>query len=162
MAKFSDLKFVRTYDFRHIPRYLCDQTKELDKETVDRLYRFGGTMFRSPVTLLYVLLDEVHVIKGVLWAEVSIIDAAIYVYLLSVDKEYQSNGQLIREAADFLLNLETGPEIKKEIRFQTIHPDAYEKAGVKRSKRILMEITDGTNDQNNQKRDNASDTDEST
>ncbi len=155
MANINDLKFVRTYDFRHIPRYLCDQTKELDKETIDRLYGFGGIMFKSPLTLLYVLLDEINVIKGVLWAEVSIIDAAIYVYLLSVDKEYQSNGQLISEAADFLLNIETGPEIKKELRFQTIHPDAYEKVGARRSKRILMEIS---HDTNNTKRDNESDT----
>ena len=141
MPKFDELEFVRTFDFRHIPRTLFEQIKEMDKAMIDRIYKFGPLFAESPLTLLYVLVDVDYKIKGVLWAEVNIIDAVIFIRLLSVDKEYQSqNGELLNKAKEFLFNLDTGPDLKKEIRFLTTHPSAFEEVGAKRSKQIRMEI----------------------
>lgn len=155
----DELKFVRTFDFRYIPRALFEQIKEMDDAMINRVYRLGPLIGASPTTLLYVLIDEVNVIKGVLWAEIDLIEAIIFVRLLSVDKEYQSsNGQLLNKAKDFLFNLEMGPELKKEIHFLTMRPGAFEKTGAKPSKRIRMELTNEQDNQDKTKRDNTSDT----
>jgi len=138
----NDLKFIRTFDFRYIPRPLFEQVKEMDAAMIDRVYKFSPLIGASPLTLLYVLIDEVNKIKGVLWAEVDLIDAIIFIRLLSVDREYQSlNGQILNKAKDFLFNLPTGSELKKEIHFLTTRPDAFEKIGARRTERIRMELT---------------------
>jgi len=101
----NDLKFVRTFDFRHIPRYLFEQVEETDSAMIDRIYRFGSDFAVSPLTLLYVLVDVDYRIKGVLWAEIDLIDAIIFIRLLSIDKEYQSlDSKLLNKVKDFLLN----------------------------------------------------------
>jgi hypothetical protein len=122
---------------------LFEQIKELDDATIDRIYQVGDLFAVSPTTLLYILINELYQIKGVLWAEINLIDAIIFIRLLAVDKEYQStNGDLMNKVKDFLFGLDTGPALKKEIHFLTTHPKAYQRQGVKRSKRIRMEITD--------------------
>lgn len=162
LANIDDLKFVRTYEFTYIPRYLFEQINELDSEAIDRIYQLGLMFSQSPLTLLYVLVDEVQKIKGVLWGVVDVIEGVIYVKVFSVDKEYQSaDSMVIKKAVDHCLSLTEGSKLKKEIRFQTTHPDAYEKVGAKRSKYTLMEFTDGTDNQNNQERENIPDTGES-
>ena len=156
MANIDDLRFVRTYEFTYIPQYLFEQTKEMDSETIKRVYAFNSFLVNSPTTLLYVMLTDLHEIKGILWVEIDIVEAKFFIRLLSVDKEYQSiDGQLMNKVKDFLFGLDTGPALKKEIQFLTIHPQAYEKVGVTRSKRILMEIS---HDTNNTERDNESGT----
>lgn len=156
----DDLKFVRVGRFDYIPRYLFEQINELDSEAIDRIYQLGPMFSQSPLTLLYVLVDEVKKIKGVLWGMVDVIEGVIYVKVFSVDKEYQSpDGLIIEKAVDYILSLTEGSKLKKEIQFQTTHPNAYEKAGAKRSKYTLMEFTDDY--KNNQKRENVPDTDES-
>lgn len=138
MREFSELKFVRTFDFEHIPRPLFEQVKEMDAGMIDRLYQYGPLMV-GPLTLLYVLIDEVHKIKGVLWADIDIIEANIHVHLFSVDKEYQ-NGEALKKATEFLLNLPTGQDLKKRLNMLTTRPKAFEEIGWKHSKRIRMEI----------------------
>lgn len=157
MPDIDELKFVRTFGFTypygHIPRELFEQIKEMDAARIDRIYKLGALIGGNPLTLLYVLVDEVNEIKGVLWAEINPIDAIIFIRLLSVDREYQklngglrkSRSELLNKVKDFLFSLETGPELKKEIHFLTMRPGAFEKVGVKRSKRIRMEIHDGKN-----------------
>ena len=111
----------------------------MDAAMIDRVYGFGPLITGTPLTLLYVLVDQVYKIKGVLWAEIDLVDSIIFVRLLSVDKEYQSlNGELLNKVKDFLFHLPTGPELKKEIHFLTSHPDDFEKLGAKRTKRIRM------------------------
>lgn len=157
----DDLTFLRTYDFRRIPRTFFEQVKEMDAGMIDRVYQLGTLIAASPTTLLYVLIDDVYVIHGVLWAEVDLIEAIIFVRLLSVEKEYQSSdGQLLNKAKDFLFNL-MGPEMKKEIHFLTDRPGKFEKIGAKRCKRIRMELTNGKDNQDSSERDNISDTSKS-
>jgi hypothetical protein len=131
----------------------------MDSETIDRIYAFNSTIVNSPTALLYVMLTDLHEIKGVLWGVVDVIEAVIYVKVFTVDKEYQSNNTLlIEKATDHLLSLTEGSKLKREIRFQATHPDAYEKAGARRSNYILMEMPDDY--KNNQKRKKIPDTDE--
>ena len=157
-SELDDLEFVRTFDFRHIPRELFEQIEEMDPAMIDRLYTFGGQFSASPLTLLYVLVDVDYKIKGVLWANIDIIEGMFFIRLLSLNKEYQSlDGQFLSKIKDFLFNLETGPALKKKIQFLTSKPKAYEKAGCQRSKQILMEIDNGKNNKDRTKRDNTSD-----
>lgn len=146
MLNIDDLKFVRTYGFTypygHIPRELFEQEKEMDKDAIDRIYKFGDLFAKSPLTLLYVMIDDANAIKGVLWANIDIIEAIIFIKFLSVDPEYQSvDGRLLNKVKDFLFGLKTGPALKKEIHFLTTRPVAFEEVGCKRSEKILMEIT---------------------
>lgn len=166
MPELDELKFVRTFDFALIPRTLFEQVKEMDAAMIDRVYRFGPLIGGNPLTLLYVLIDQVNKIKGVLWSEINIIEAIIYVRLLSVDKEYQSpNGELLNKAIEFLFSLPTGPELKKEIWFEAMRPGAYEKIGARRAKRIKMEIRENEfnekNSKNSSQRHNTPDTSKS-
>lgn len=170
MPDIKDLKFSkRMYSFERIPKYLFEQVEGLDKATIDRIYQNGPLFATSPTTIIRVLLDELHVIKGVLWANFDIIENIFFIKLLTVDKEYQSpNGKLMNKAKDFLFGLGDDPDIRKEICFLTTHPKAYQRAGAKRSKRIRMEITNESNtdaskdNQNNKKRDTAPSTIEPT
>ena len=142
MPDIDDLQFVRTYDFRYIPRELFEQTKEADADTIDRIYKFGDSIAASPLTLLYVMINKVNKIKGVLWATIDVVDAIIFIKALSVDKEYQlSCGRTLEKVKEFMFGLNTGPELKKEIHFLATKPNAYEKTGAICSNRILMEIT---------------------
>jgi len=157
LPEFEELKFVQMFDFSCIPRKLFEQTKEMDAATIDRVYKFGPLIARSPLTLLYVLVDDVHKIKGVLWGNIDLIEAVIFVRFLSVGKEYQSpNSKILERVKDFLFSLELGPELKKEIYFYTYNkgiPSDYKKMGARRSKRILLEIKqDGTDNQDSTKR----------
>ncbi len=142
---FDDLEFVRTFDFRYIPRELFEKSREMDSEMIDRVYKYGPIIAKSPLTLLYVLIDEMYKIKGVLWASIDLIDAVIFVKFLSVDKEYQTpDSNILEKVRDFLFSLELGPELKKEIHLCTYTEGVtsdLEKMGAKRSKRTLLEIT---------------------
>ena len=141
MPEFSDLKFVRIYDFAVVPRYLLEQVREIDADAIDRIYQFGSAIAKGPATLLYVLVDVDYKIKGVLWAAVDVIEACIYVRLSSLDREYQSrNGDVLEKGTEFLLNLPTGPKLKKKLVMTTTRPKVFEKAGWERSKEIRMEI----------------------
>ncbi|MHC4739976.1 MAG: hypothetical protein ACYS9Y_13800 [Planctomycetota bacterium] len=163
MPDIEELKFVRTYDFEYVPKYLLDQIDDCDSDMTERIYKFGRMFASSPLTLLYVMIDKVNVVKGVLWAEINIIDALIFIRLLSVAKEYQSScGHTLEKVKEFLFGLDTGPELKKEIRFLTTRPKAYEKTGAVNSSRILMELTNGNNSKNNTERDRTPDTIKST
>jgi len=141
VPKPEELKFVRMFDFRCIPRGLFEQTKELEDDEIDRIYTFGSTFVASPLTLLYVLIDSTNIIKGVLWAEINLINAVIFIRFFSVYKEYQSSkGELLNKAKDFLFGLKMGSGLKKEIHFLTTRPQAYKKIGARRSKNVRMEI----------------------
>jgi len=99
----DDLKFIQTFDFRHVPQYLFEQSKDFDDDTIDRIYTFFKP---NMTTLLYVLVDEGYKIKGVLWASISIFEAVICIKFLSVDKEYQTmDGRLLNKVKDFLFGL---------------------------------------------------------
>lgn len=162
MGKFNELKFVRVIDpnvFMLIPRYLFEQIKEFDKESIDNLYRFGssivtvsiqgpnGEIIRMPNEFVHIIVmaDNEGIMKGFVWAEIDAIERHIFVQAISVDKKYQSqNGEIENKITDYLFKLTERRELKnlnirKKIVMATIHEKAFEKYGWKRCKRILME-----------------------
>ncbi|KKN06087.1 hypothetical protein LCGC14_1080790 [marine sediment metagenome] len=153
--KFKDLKFVRFKSnsiddpdgsmarllFESIPPYLFAQIKDADYK-VDKLYEFGPILLMSPLTFLYVLINkETNIIKGVLWCENNPITEKLNTLAFSIDKEYQShNGDALNWVKVFLKKIQKENNLTGTLDVATSRPKAYEKAGWKRSKRILLEI----------------------
>ncbi len=148
--KFEDLKFVRLTlpeQFEMVPKYLFEQVKGSDFK-IDRLYQFGPMLLASPLTFLYVLINDESVIKGLLWAEANPLDDQLKVHAFSVDKEYQQNmngdfsknSEALKVTLDFLRQIQEENQLDSKIEIVTLRPRAYEKSGWKRSKKILMEI----------------------
>ncbi len=139
--KFEDLKFVRLSQPSHfglIPRKLFEQVKGAEFK-IEKLYQFGPLLLRSPLTFLYVLVDDESVIKGVLWSEINPFTEKLNVHVLSIDKDYQGNGAL-DGALRFLDTIKTENALTK-LQMTTTRPKVYEgKQTWKRSEQIILEI----------------------
>ena len=149
MPNFDDLKFVRLTmpeQFVLIPKYLFEQVKGASYK-IERIYQFAPVAIMSPLTFIYALADKnTSIIKGVLWAEINPFSERLQVFILSVDKHYQQkNGlftkgsQILSKTLDFLRKLQKHVGITGKIEMLAYLPKAYEKAGWKRSDKILME-----------------------
>ena len=148
MKKVEDLKFVRTQDFNLIPRYLLNQFKDFEIDA-DDLYFWGNVAANNPTTLLYVLVDDKHKIKGFLWAVIDVLERVVFVKAYSIDKDYQS-GDSIQAAVKVLeeeietINKRTEAKMRPKIKFLTTRPNAFlksgEKSGLKVTKQAIMEI----------------------
>lgn len=149
-----DLKFIRVTDpniFSLIPRSLFEQIKGYDF-SVERLILYGASIVRYPLTYLYVMTDVSNVIKGVFWSRVDFVDETLEVYLISVEPEYQSG--ILEQALKFARELQEkerpklknvwGIDLKDKINLITNQPKVYKKFGAKPTKRVLMEIENGT------------------
>jgi len=154
----DNLKFVRIIDqgaFNCIPRYLFEQIKDLDSDAIGRLYQYassiltivgldeGGQIIRVPNPLVHiaVLIDDKHKIKGFFWFQFDPIEQLTFIQEYSVDRSYQSaNGDLLNQAKTYVMGLPIPDEYKRVIRWATTKPDAFEKHGFRRAKKVLMEI----------------------
>lgn len=163
----NDLHFVRCTmpeTFTLIPRYLFEQINDLGygEDRVENIYKNGLSILMvptitdkgvewipNPLIHVVIMFDAEHHIKGFLWAEVDLVDKHIFIHALSLDKEYQSNGQQTEKTLfEKVLNITDRPELKpykiqKKIVMATSRPKAYERFGFKRTKKVLMEINDG-------------------
>ena len=142
--KFEDLKFVRLTEpeqFALIPKVLFEQMKDADYK-IDKLYQFGPILLMSPLTFLYVLVNkDTNIIKGILWSENNPITEKLNTLAFSIDKEYQSkNGDALEWVKKFLKKIQKENNLTGTLDVATSRPKAYEKAGWKRSKRILLEV----------------------
>lgn len=147
---FSDLKFIRLTHpdlFGFIPQELFEQVKERDPDViVDNLYKFGPAQLSSPLTFLYVMVDDKYSVKGVLWAGINEFSNNLEVSILSVDKEYQNNGAC-KVSLEFLQDIQKKHNLNK-IRMMTLRGKActdkyeriYKKIGLKESNVIILEI----------------------
>ena len=159
------VKVAHPQIIRHIPRDLFEQVEGMEPDVIDRIYEFAPLIL-GQTTLLYTIIDEVNVIKGVLWAEVDIIDAVIFVRLLSVYKEHQ--GGMLEKATEHLLKQTEKSKIKRLECFMTRPKPAVEAGWTEETQRthLVYEVNnelirnDGPNDQDNPERDNTSDPDE--
>jgi len=136
-AKVRELSFKRVFAFELIPRYLFTQIKGSEWD-IEFLYNYGGLLGKSPLTLLYVLVNEDYQIKGVLWGAIDPLNKAIVVYTLSVDREYQDRGGPLLYAGEFLETIKKEANMGKIV-WPAIRPRAFERLGAKKSKVILME-----------------------
>jgi hypothetical protein len=134
----EDLKLIRVFDFRLIPRYLFEQVKPDDAGEIEELYGdWGLVMARSPLSLLYAMADEDHKVRGVLWAVVDPITKTVTVQILSLDKAYQDR-KAVGHAREFLEKIRDRLKLN-QIRFCTTRPKAFERFGCRKSDHILME-----------------------
>ena len=161
------LKYIRIFQlelFNQIPRYLFEQVPELAKEAVDRIYQFAPVLMKSGT--IYGGFDEDNKIKGVLWVGVDLIEATMWVKLLSVNREHRGNAT--KEATDFLLT-EVGVSIEKLGCLQK-HPEFAKAAGWTEGKRTYLtyEVNDDNanrpdeNEEDNKERKSLSGTTEPT
>lgn len=151
----KELKFLRLIiaeAFNAIPRALFESIKEIDSETIDRIYANSAEIMTVPIVdrqgtvvgrmqaqsvWVAVMLDIGKVVKGFVWMEFDIIEQRVFVQACAVDPEYQ--GEAIGYVVDYIKSLNLSEEMKKNIQFATTRPTAFEKAGWKRSKKVLME-----------------------
>lgn len=144
--EFKDLTFVRLTDpsqFNLIPQELFTQVKGADYD-IGRLYQLGPLLLASPLTYFYVLVNSSSAIKGLLWAEINPLNNTLNIHAFSADKEYQQKTKGHSTALDitleFLRKIQKEEKLDSRIEIVTLRPKAYEKAGWKTSKKILMEI----------------------
>lgn len=151
----SDLKFLRLIiaeAFNAIPRALFESIKDIDSETIERIYANSADIMTVPVVdqqgvmvgriqsqsvWVAVMLDIAKVVKGFVWMEFDVIEQRVFVQACAVDPEYQ--GETIEKVVDYIKTLNLPEEMKNNIQFTTTRPKAFEKVGWKRSKRVLME-----------------------
>lgn len=149
------LRLVIAEAFNAIPRALFESIKDIDSAAIDRIYansaeimtvpmvdKAGVMVGRMPAPSVWVavMLDIAHEVKGFVWMEFDVIEQRVFVQACAVDREYQ--GQVIQKVVDYIKSLNVPEEMKNNIQFTTTRPKAYEKAGWKRSKKILMEYSD--------------------
>jgi len=138
-GKVRNLRFIRVFDFKLIPRQLFEQIKGIEWN-IDRLYNYGQTVGTNPCTMLYCLVDEEFKIKGFMWASLNPLKETILVNTLSVDKEYQNHGEPLEYAYEFLMDIVSKLDLKG-IEWTTTRPRVFQKIlGAKYSKQTLMII----------------------
>lgn len=133
--KFEDLQFIRVTEpsvFKLIDRSLFEQIKD-DPFNIDRIYELAPILVKNPNMMIYGLAENFKV-RGVLWANIDVLTDTVKVFVLSVEKEYQFD-DAIAKTVEFI---KTWGDMK--IEFVTTRPKAFEKAGMKRSKKIIMEV----------------------
>jgi len=155
----NELEFVRLVppnNLTLIPRYLLEQVKGIDARTIDAIYTYANDIMTYPVVnekgvvvgriaktsvWVAVLQDITHVIKGFIWAEFDPIERRVFIQGCSVDRGYQSNnGEVLRRMIDYVKSLNIPQEWKNNIQMTTIQPEAFERVGCSRSRKVLMEL----------------------
>lgn len=130
-------------DILMVPEKLLCQIGGLEKHTVDAVYENAEVLATTPNIWFLLLLNHTKEIKGVLWFTVDIFERQLFVYLFSVDPEYQScDLNHARWVGEFLFGLTQIPaDYRRKIQWLTNRPKLYERFGVKRSRRVLLEIS---------------------
>lgn len=157
MHDIKELTFLRLIiaeAFNAIPRALFESIKDIDAATIERIYANSAEIMTVPIVdsqgivvgrmqaqsvWVAVMLDIAKVVKGFVWMEFDVIEQRVFVQACAVDPEYQ--GEAITKVVDYIQSLNVSEEMKNNIQFSTTRPKAFEAAGWKRSKNVLMELT---------------------
>lgn len=140
--KIAELKVRRAMspeDILGVPSALLRQVDGLD---VDMVYKNAEALASSPNVWIILLTDVTGYIRGILWFTIDVFEKQLFVYLFAVDPEYQScDLNHARWVGEFLFNLVTIPEqYRRKIQWLTDRPKLYERFGVKRAQRVMLEI----------------------
>ena len=127
------MKHIRTYDINLVPRYLFEQV-ERDWD-VNRIYELANFINTNPTMLLWTFINDDHIIKGVLWCTINLLNNSVFINVLSVDREYRGK-KLYSPMAVKILN-DAGFE---KIRWITTRANGFERLGYKKSDFVLMEV----------------------
>lgn len=170
MHDIKDLTFLRLIiaeAFNAIPRALFESIKEIDSDTIDRIYANSADIMTVPVVdangtivgrvqsqsvWVAVMLDIGKVVKGFVWMEFDVIEQRVFVQACAVDPEYQ--GEAITKVVEYIKGLNLTDEMKNNIQFTTTRAKAFEKVGWKRSKKVLMEYSNESAKQMGEQLDN--------
>jgi hypothetical protein len=159
MAKFEELTATRAIDpaiVQCIPRELFESIPGMEPEMIDNIYRHAAEIMTIPVVdesgfvvarqpsnnvWVAVWTTELHHVKGFLWCEFDPIMRCTFIQACAVDKEYHSSrGEVLKAMIAYVNTLPISDEVKGHILIATTRPAAFEKVGLVKSKRILMEL----------------------
>ncbi len=137
-SKLDELKIIRIFDFNLIPKYLLEQVKGSELE-VPAFIRGLPILPKDPTVFLYVFADPEHIIKGFLCASVDVIGLNLNAQMLSIDKEYQGHGAVLRTKG-FLEGVRKQLKLNKIYCCTTRSKALMRLAGAKPAKAVLMEL----------------------
>jgi N-acetylglutamate synthase-like GNAT family acetyltransferase len=139
-SSIDDLTFVRLKIPRLIPVELIESVKG-KTFTPDQFYKYIENNKDNPYVHLYALVDKDKKIHGYLWAEVNLLDGALFINTFSIAKEYWGNGEAMPKVIEFLRTLKE--KVKAQHVFWiTTNEKFFLKKGFKKSKNVLMEFHD--------------------
>lgn len=133
----SELRFIQTDDMHLVLRELLAQVKEYNW-TPEEVYR-AWPLFNNPANLLYVLADETHQVKGVVWLSLLLLQKMLFINLVSLAPEYQGRGFVQKQLHPFLRELCRKMGLTEPYRGITRRPEAFGRLGFKRSKFVMVE-----------------------
>ncbi len=123
-----------------IPKYLLEQVRDLPWEVED-FYR-QWRLYEGPFQFLYALVNEEKLVKGVLWLSVMPMSRVLYVNLVSLDREYQSQGYMQSLIIPFIRKVRATMDLKKIVWHASgSHVKAFTRYGFKPSVYTMMEGT---------------------
>lgn len=129
------MKFIRIFDINLLPKYLVEQVKDLDSE---RFYSVFENLVNFSNDFIELIVNEQNIIIGFVWYVVDLIDFSLHVNTVSLRKDYQGNGKVLKIFIEKLRNDIKGTKLKK-ITWCTDRPAFYERMGFKRSNQVLLE-----------------------
>lgn len=133
----DELTFVKLKCPRCIPLELIEHVKGRTFSP-EQFYKYQESQVDNPFNHLYVLIDNLKIIQGYLWAEMNSLDASLFVNTFSITKGYWGKGSAIANVSKFLDALRK--KLKAErVYWITINDKFFAKHGFKRSKNVLME-----------------------
>lgn len=137
MKNFDDLNFVQITSvemFRILPVELFDQMTDKFYD-LDLFFQLLPQYLFNPCNFMYALLDEESRPKGFLWFAANVLNKTISVNTLTIDKEYQGSNA-IKKTADFIKSIDK----EAKIVIITNRPQAFERAGFRKSTNLMMEM----------------------
>lgn len=152
--KIEELRWVRAFSPDLIPKYLIEQVRDRDY-TVDNFYKYqnlncliegknGPTL--NPFNHLYVLANDGNMVKGFLWFIVDPLSTDVIINTFSMDKEYWGNGSAVKKLSAHVKEILKKLKLKK-VYWLTNYPKHAERNGFKRSKSILFEYNDSSEEE---------------
>lgn len=136
------MEFIRikiAENVRLIPKDLIEAVKGR-LFTPEQFYEYQERQiaYQNPYNLLFALVAENKKIEGYLWAEISQIDASMFINTFSISKEHWHKGKAMPMVIEFLEKLANKHKCSRTF-WITQNPKFFEKHGFSRSKNVLLE-----------------------
>lgn len=128
-------KIVQIRDILLVPKYLLEQVKDVNW-TPEEIYGMWPSLVDDPTNLLFVVVDGEHQIKGVIWANVSLIGRFLFVNVVSLDRSLQGKGIFKNLIMPYLRELRDKLKLNQLLGISS-RPKALEKCGCKVVKQVL-------------------------
>lgn len=127
------IQLIQIHDARLIPRELIDQVRDVE---ADAFYNHMEKAWQYKHDYIFVVIDELHTIKGYIWYQINGLDNSIFINTISICKEWQNTDKI--EAIAELIKEEMANMCVTKAFFLTDKPAFYEKMGLYPTKEILL------------------------